>query len=70
MLTDPDDRNATLAKDVAALLNTEFKIFKEMCQAGVDIASLVKDHCRIYRTFEQEELVKEVSQSDYTVTDV
>jgi len=60
---EPEDRSETLVETISTLLIQEFKIFKEMSDQACNLSVLVKDHIRIFRTYEEELLVKEVSLS-------
>ena len=53
-----DKRSEHLISQIATIIIQEFKIFKDLSQNGCNITGLI-DHIKIFRSFEQKELVRE-----------
>jgi len=51
---------------VTSLLTSEFKLFKDLNEQGCKVHELVKTHVKIFRTYEEQTLVKEVSVTRIT----
>jgi len=62
LILEPADRVGE-AETIVALLTSEFRIFKDLVEQGCNLMDLVKEHIRSYRTYEEELLMREVSET-------